>query len=146
MLTKTLQSLFNRDLLKLKAEIELYKNEADLWKISGGVSNSAGNLCLHLTGNLQHFIGKELGGTDFMRNREFEFSAKNVCRESLISQIENTRKIVNKTLENLEEHSLEKDFPVLISKEKMSTEFFLIHLTTHLAYHLGQINYHRRMI
>jgi uncharacterized damage-inducible protein DinB len=146
MLKENLKKLFTKDMDRLVNELELYENESDIWKIKGEVTNCAGNLTLHLVGNLQHFIGKELGGTDFIRSRELEFSLKNVSRKTLINQIENTKEIIIKTLESLEENQLEAQYPLLVLNETTSTEFFLLHLSSHLSYHLGQINYHRRLI
>jgi uncharacterized damage-inducible protein DinB len=130
----------------LKNEIELYKNETDIWEIKGQINNSAGNLCLHLIGNLNTYIGKELGGKEYIRNRELEFNSKNVPREELIKKIVNTIEIINQTFDNFDEKLLETEYPILVFENKTSTEYFLVHLTTHLTYHLGQINYHRRLI
>ena len=146
MLIETLKILFNRDLNRLRSEIELYLNDADIWQIQGQINNSAGNLCLHLTGNLNSYIGKELGGTDYIRNRELEFSSKDIPRQELIIKIENTIEIINQVLDNLDESMLENEFPILVFDHKTSTSYLLIHLTTHLAYHVGQINYHRRLL
>ena len=146
MLIDTLKILFNRDLHRLKTEIEQYNNEADIWKIKGQIKNSAGNLCLHLVGNLNTYIGKELGNTAYVRNRNAEFSLKDIPRQELISKIDDTIKIIDQSLDNLEESQLASEYPVLVFEEKTSTEFLLIHLATHLSYHLGQINYHRRLI
>lgn len=146
MLITTLKSLFNRDLLRLKAEIEQYHNEADIWAIKGQIKNSAGNLCLHLIGNLNTFIGKELGGSNYVRNRELEFSLKDIPKQELLDKIDGTINIINQTLDNLDETILASEYPILVFEEKTSTGYFLVHLTTHLAYHLGQINYHRRLI
>ena len=146
MLIQTLKLLFNRDLNRLKNEIELYQNESDIWKIKGQINNSAGNLCLHLVGNLNAYIGKELGGTDYIRNRELEFSLTDIPRQELINKIENTIEIVNQTLDNLDEKMLENEFPILVFEHKTTTAYLLVHLTTHLAYHVGQINYHRRLL
>ena len=77
MLIETLKTIFSRDLLKLKTEIELYKKEEKLWCTDKNISNSAGNLCLHLVGNLNTYIGNEIGKTGYVRNRELEFSQKN---------------------------------------------------------------------
>lgn len=63
MLTNTLVSLFERDLKKLITEIELYENESNIWRIEKKILNSAGNLTLHLIGNLNTYIGKEIGKT-----------------------------------------------------------------------------------
>jgi len=146
MLLATLQQLFERDLKALKREIEAYNNEADLWIIKKAISNSAGNLCLHLMGNLNHFIGSQLGKSGYVRERDVEFTRKDVPISELIVMINDTRSTVIKTLDILTEEQLEQDYPLVVFKEKMSISFFLIHLTTHLAYHLGQINYHRRLL
>ena len=146
MLIETLQALFKRDLNKLRSEIELYKKEENIWKIEGNIANSAGNLCLHLVGNLNAFIGKELGRTDYVRNRELEFSLKDVPRKELLSKIDDTILVVDQSLEGLDENTLANEFPVLVFDKKTSTEYMLLHLVTHLSYHLGQVNYHRRLI
>jgi uncharacterized damage-inducible protein DinB len=146
MLIETLKILFNRDLKQLQNEIRLYDNESAIWEVKGAINNSAGNLCLHLVGNLNTYIGKELGGTAYIRNREAEFSSKNVPRDALLQQIENTVAMINQTMDNLNPSILETTYPLLVFTEKTSTAFFLAHLTTHLSYHLGQINYHRRLM
>jgi uncharacterized damage-inducible protein DinB len=146
MITDTLIELFERDLQKLKTEIELYKAEENLWLVKEGISNSAGNLCLHLIGNLSHFIGATLGNTGYVRHREDEFSLKNIPRQDLITNIENCRLIVKNTLAKLTTADLEKEFPQKIFEKAITTEMMLMHLTTHLTYHLGQINYHRRLL
>ena len=131
---------------KLKTEIESYKDETNLWLVSKDITNCAGNLCLHLVGNLNAFIGAELGQTRYIRKRNLEFSLIDVPRAELISQVDDTIIMVETVLSDLTEEDLEKDFPLDVFKEKMTTEFFLVHLSTHLSYHLGQINYHRRLL
>jgi uncharacterized damage-inducible protein DinB len=146
MLTETLKSLFNRDLNKLKSEIESYKTESNLWVIDREIANSAGNLCLHLIGNLNTFIGATLGGSNYIRNRELEFSLKDIPKLELIKMIEETIVVVSETLDKITSEQIDDEYPLLVFNEKTSTEFFLVHLTTHLTYHLGQINYHRRLL
>lgn len=146
MLTKTLQQLFKRDLEKLKLEIESYHDEKKLWHVEKSISNSAGNLCLHLIGNLNHFIGAEFGKTGYVRDRPLEFSDKNVPREILIQKINETINVVDMSIGKLTESQLQQDYPVIVFADKMSNEFFLVHLAAHLSYHLGQINYHRRLL
>lgn len=146
MLIKTLRQLYKRDLKKLKAEVEAYTHEDKLWITSKGITNCGGNLCLHLMGNLNAFIGAELGNSGYIRQRELEFSQKDVPKATLIKQIECTIKIVDSTLEKLTEEDLSKEYPLVILKEPMITSFFLMYLTTHLSYHLGQVNYHRRLL
>lgn len=146
MLINTINTIFERDLNRLKTEIELYTNENNLWQMEKGISNSAGNLCLHLIGNLNMFIGNVLGKTDYVRNRPLEFSLKNIPRANLLQSIDATIVMVDRTLNALREEDLQLEFPLLVFEKKTSTEFMLIHLTTHLSYHLGQINYHRRLL
>jgi len=146
MLKDILTELFERDLKKLAEEINLYKDENSLWLVKEGISNSAGNLCLHLLGNLNHFIGATLGGTGYIRQRDDEFALKNIPRKDLVINIQNVMLVIKNTLSELSAKDLEKDFPLEIFGRKVKTGFMLVHLSTHLSYHLGQINYHRRLI
>ncbi len=141
-----LKKIFERDLDQLAQEISAYSNESDLWVVKGEIKNSAGNLCLHLCGNLQHFVGKVLGGTDYVRNREAEFADKHIPRATLLKEIATTRKVVSDVLHNMSPAQLDQTYPVQVFGEPMTTGFFLIHLATHLTYHRGQINYHRRLL
>ena len=146
MLITTLKTLFSRDLNRLKNEIEQYEDEENIWKVEGVIANSAGNLCLHLVGNLNTYIGKEIGNINYARNRELEFSAKDVSRKELLEKVVHTIELVNKSLDNLDETALTKEYPILVFDQSTSTEYMLVHLATHLSYHLGQINYHRRLM
>lgn len=146
MITSPLEQLFERDLNKLKEEINLYTDESLLWKTEKEISNSGGNLCLHLIGNLNHFIGATLGNTGYIRQRDLEFSAKNVSVNEMNNQIDDVIVTVKKVLSGLSQEDLNSAFPIEVFGYEMTTEFFLLHLSTHLSYHLGQINYHRRLI
>jgi len=146
MVTTTLIQLFERDLDKLKEEISLYESEEKLWVVKDGINNSGGNLCLHLCGNLQHFMGATLGDTGYIRNREAEFKVKNVPRAKLLEEIAATRTVVTDTLEQVSKNELANDYPIQVFGEAMTTEWFLIFLLGHLNYHIGQINYHRRLM
>ena len=146
MLTETLVKIFKRDLNKLKLEIGSYKNEDNLWLIDREISNCAGNLCLHIVGNLNHYIGAALGNSGYIRERDLEFSLKGISKVDLIKQIDETIDMLEVIFMKLTEKDLEKIYPIDVFRESMSTEYFLIHLTTHLSYHLGQINYHRRLL
>jgi hypothetical protein len=146
MIVQTLKTIFKRDLNRLKQEIELYQNESQIWVIQKGITNSAGNICLHLVGNLNTYIGNTYGNTSYVRNRELEFSLKDIPSTELIRKIEETMLMVDYALDNLSEKELIMEFPLLVFETKTSTEFMLIHLTTHLTFHLGQINYHRRLL
>jgi len=146
MLLSTLTTLFTRDLNKLKKEINAYPDEKILWVVDKNITNSAGNLCLHLIGNINAFIGAELGNTGYIRQRDLEFSQKNVPREEMLKMIDDTIGMVDATFSALKMEDLTKEYPIDVFKHKMSVEFFLVHLISHLNYHLGQVNYHRRLL
>jgi hypothetical protein len=146
MLIDTIKMLMTQDLRKLHEEIKLYKNEESIWKVEGNIANSGGNLCLHLLGNLNTYIGQQIGNTGYIRNRDSEFSLKNVRREELLGKIDETINVVNNSLDKLDESSLPAEFPMVVFQENTSTEYLLVRLSTHLSYHLGQINYHRRLV
>jgi uncharacterized damage-inducible protein DinB len=146
LLLPSLIQLFDRDLAKLEEEIKLYPTEESLWGIAGDIKNSGGNLCLHLCGNLRHFIGNIMGNTGYQRNRDYEFAAKNVAHNILISEVDKTKNDVHETLLTLNTQDLKKNYPVEVFGSPMTTTFFLLHLHSHLTYHLGQVNYHRRLL
>ncbi|HMC86798.1 MAG TPA: DUF1572 family protein, partial [Chitinophagaceae bacterium] len=124
MVTQVLRTFYVRDLKKLKQEIALYKNEAAIWITSKEIANSAGNLCLHLVGNLNTYIGATLGHTGYIRQRDIEFSVKNIPRQELLQKIEGTIDVIEKTFENFSDEQLEKEFPLLVF-DKMSTTGYM---------------------
>ncbi|WP_201979877.1 DinB family protein [Hymenobacter rubidus] len=146
MLAAILKNLFDRDLNKLSQEIEAYPNENALWRIEPGISNSGGNLCLHLLGNLNTYIGAELGNSGYIRHRDREFSDRYVPRPELLAGIATTRRVVEAALAQLADEQLAAEYPVVVFESPTSVAYMLMHLATHLTYHLGQINYHRRLL
>ena len=114
MLLDVLKKVFKRDLNKLKTEIKLYSNETNLWLIDKSITNSAGNLCLHLVGNLNAYIGAELGQSGYIRQRDLEFSLKDVPRTKLLNQIDKTISMVEKVLSELATNDLEKEYPLIV--------------------------------
>jgi uncharacterized damage-inducible protein DinB len=141
-----LKSLYARDLARLKTEIVSYKDEKCMWLVDKEIANSAGNLCLHLIGNLNAYIGVGLSKTGYVRQRDLEFSQKNIPQTELIKMIEDTIQVVATGLNSLSENEIKADFPILIWDKPTETGYTLIHVLTHLNYHLGQINYHRRLL
>ncbi len=146
MIKETLISIYKKDLQRLKAEIELYNTESNLWRIDKNISNSAGNLCLHLIGNLNTYIGSQLGNTAYVRQRELEFSTKDISKAELIKKIIETQEMVIVTINNLTDEQLHQIHPVKVYDFDLTSAALLFYLTTHLSYHLGQINYHRRLL
>jgi hypothetical protein len=146
MFQHALLSLYDRDLQKLKEELNAYPEEGMLWALKPGISNSAGNLCLHLNGNLRHFIGGVLGHSGYIRQRELEFLQKDIPKRELLRSVDETLEIVRSTLGSLKENDFENTYPLEVLDKTWITGHFLLHLLTHLNYHLGQINYHRRLL
>ena len=143
---KSLSYLFNRDLERLITELKAYQNEKDLWRLKGDILITPGNLALHLVGNLNHFVGHVIGKTDYQRKRDLEFSSKPIPLTEILNQIEETQKVVHHSLENMSVELLEKEYPIQVFGVPYTYASMLIHLSGHLNYHLGQINYHRRLV
>ena len=143
--SKALEMLFERDLLKLKDELSNFTNEQNLWKTAGGISNSSGNFAMHLIGNLNHFIGATLGATGYVRNREFEFTGRNVAREQILKSIDETIMMLKQVLPDIDSTEMTKDFPLNFQGQH-PTGHYLLHFYGHFTYHLGQINYLRRVL
>lgn len=146
MLTDILTKLYRRDLLKLRQELSSFRNEANIWKTDGEIANSAGNLTLHLIGNLKNYIGATLGKTGYIRDRPAEFARKGIPRAELALRIDETIAVIENTMVNLTDADLAAEFPEAIAEGEVTTAYFLTHLATHLTYHLGQVNYHRRLL
>lgn len=143
---QSLNKLFKRDLEKLSFEIRSFTKPENMWKVKDGVSNSSGNLCLHLLGNLNHFVGAIIGNSGYVRQREKEFSTLGVTKEEMLNQIKETQVVVVSSLEKFDMKYAHSMYPINVFGEEMTYEYFLIHLHSHLNYHLGQINYLRRML
>ena len=146
MLAMILTDIYERDLYKLKAEIEAYENEGDLWKMGGEIPNSAGNLCLHLIGNLRHYFGAVLGGTDYVRDRDAEFATGYSPRGQMLAEIDAALQDIKAVLAKLSDEDLAAEYPIDVFGHPITTGWFITHLSTHFNYHLGQINYHRRLV
>lgn len=146
MLLPAIAALLDRDLRTLRREVEAYPDDRALWQPVPGVSNVAGTLVLHLAGNLQHYLGARLGGTGYVRNRAAEFALRDVPRTELVREIEAARAAVKTTVARIAESDLAAEFPEAVGGVRVQTGEYLVHLTTHFAYHLGQIDYHRRAV
>jgi len=147
-LTGEFARILDRDLGALAEQIETYPDDAGVWRSGGSIKNSAGTLALHLVGNLEHFVGAVLGGTGYVRDREAEFGERDVPRAEILERIDHCRAVVAEVLAALPDESLAETFPGRMPPvfEGASTHLFLLHLTAHLAWHLGQIDYHRRLL
>ncbi len=146
MITEKLLALYLRDLDKLKEEISLFPNESSIWMLHGDIKNSTGTLALHLIGNLKHFIGAQLGNTGYIRNRDKEFTDKNVSREILLKEVDEVIAIMQKVLPLISDEKFNSEYPIEFLGNKKTAGEILFILYGHLNYHLGQINYYRKML
>lgn len=142
----SLAAIVTRDLRTLRREIENYPDERDLWRTPPGITNAAGTLVLHLAGNLQHFIGAILGSSGYVRDRDTEFAARDLSRAALLGHIDATITAVEQGMGRVTDQELAKRYPVPVGGVTLTTGDFLLHLATHLTWHLGQLDYHRRVV
>ena len=140
-----LLSLFETDLAKLRREVEAFSDETVFWSTSGDIRNSPGNLTLHLLGNLNHYIGAKLGNTGYVRDRPLEFSSDPIPRGELLERIDRTAAVVTDTIKALTDDHLRAPYAVDSGEDARAVATELVRILTHLNYHLGQINYHRRL-
>lgn len=138
--------LLRRDLRCFMREVALFPDDAALWATAPGIANSAGNLALHVAGNLRHFVGVALGGTSYVRQRELEFTQRAGTCAEVIAELEAAAIDMEAGLEALSMASLTKPFPVAVGGHQPATGRLLLHLATHLAFHLGQAGYLRRAL
>jgi hypothetical protein len=141
-----LAGFYERDLRKMIDEINLFNDEENLWKTVGSTKNSCGNLALHIAGGLNHFVGATLAKTGYVRNRDLEFSDKGVPRKEIVARLEELIPVVKKTVGELSEEQLNAEFPIFYDKPGTTTGYVLTQLSLHLNYHLGQVNYLRRVL
>ena len=146
MLVAAVAAILDRDLQAVARQVMAYPDERSLWATPPGVTNSGGTLALHLAGNIRHYLGARLGGTGFVRDRPREFAARDLPRATILQQIEEARAAVRAAATRTSEGRLDQDFPEVVGGVRVATGEYLIHLVSHFTYHLGQLDYHRRMV
>ena len=145
MLSTELAQLYARDLTRLLQELRAFPDTASLWKTMPGVTNSAGNLALHLEGNLREYVGRQLGKIDYSRDRALEFSHRDVEQDEIVRRIEAVKEMVPEILRGVTAQQFDAMYPEQVMGHPMTTRLFLVHLLGHLQWHLGQIDYLRRI-
>lgn len=146
MLVRNVAALFDRDLRTVQREIESYADDSQLWQGVQGMPNVAGTLVLHLAGNVRFFIGTVLGGTGYVRRRDVEFSRRDVPRVELLSEIEAARTDLARAFATMRDDTLPAEYPEVVAGMRVASVEYLLHLLTHFAYHLGQLDTHRRIV
>lgn len=146
MLTDFLATFYERDLNRLIDEIKQFKKEENIWKTAGSIKNSCGNLALHIIGGLNYFFGTQLANTGYVRHRDQEFSSSGVDRSVLLNELEKLIPLIKKAFAEMTPGDMETGFPIMFDDAKNSKGYVLIQLLAHLNYHLGQVNYLRRIL
>lgn len=141
-----LAELFRRDITRLVQELQAFPDAEILWRTLPGITNSAGNLALHLEGNLREYIGRQLGGVNYQRVRDVEFTATGLSVDDLVQRISAVKDLAPDIIATLSRSDLEAMYPEKVWGEALSVYQFVVHLHGHLNYHLGQINYLRRIL
>lgn len=145
-LASWIAGIFARDLRALRREIEAFADEGDLWRVPPGISNSAGTLTLHLAGNVQYYIGTVLGGTGYVRDRDAEFARRDVPQAELLGEIDAALGAVERGMARVRDVDLAQSYPDPPRGLAVTTGQYLVHLISHFTYHLGQVDYHRRLV
>lgn len=146
MLRTAVQAILRRELGAVRRSVEVYPDDASVWAERKGLPNAAGTLVLHVSGNLQHFVGAVLGRSGYMRDRDAEFSRRGVSRADLLAEVDAAALAVEQGMSAISDEAMSDPYPETIAGRTVATGDFLVHLAAHLAYHLGQIDYHRRVV
>lgn len=141
-----LRTLILRELRAVRREIEKYPDDASVWRAVPGIPNTAGTLALHLAGNLQHFLGAGLARDGYTRDRDAEFARRGVPRTELLAELDRATGSVDRALSQLTDDQMEAVYPLPLPTGRVNTLVWVMHLASHLAYHLGQLDYHRRVV
>jgi hypothetical protein len=144
--TSIIAALMKRELRTLKRELQAFPSEGDIWRKPDSLPNSTGTLALHAAGNLRHFIGAVLGKSGYVRDRDAEFSRRNVPVAELQRELDLAIEDIDRVLPGLAGEVMADWYPLPVANRRVRTDEFLVHLASHLAYHLGQADYHRRAI
>jgi uncharacterized damage-inducible protein DinB len=119
-------------------------DEKELWQKPLEPGNSIGHLILHLTGNLNHFVGAQLGGSGYVRDREREFTESNrPARQTLLANLDAAVATFRHVVDQLDADRLAAPHP----EARFGTVFkTLAHLVAHFGVHRGQISYISRLV
>ncbi|HEX5632919.1 MAG TPA: DinB family protein [Gemmatimonadales bacterium] len=142
---ESVRAILRRDLEAMKREIAAYPDDAGPWRVASGLPNTAGTLALHCAGNVRHFIGARLGGSGYVRDRAAEFSARDVPRAGMVALLDAAIAESGAALARLEPARLEAEYPDVVGGARVQNGDVLLQIAAHLAYHLGQVDAHRRI-
>ncbi|HUG39484.1 MAG TPA: DinB family protein [Longimicrobiales bacterium] len=146
MVAARIRNVLVRELGAVAREVAAYPSDELLWREVPGLPNPGGTLALHLAGNLEHYVGAVLGGTGYVRDRDAEFATRGLTRAEVRARVEAAAAAVDRSLTSATGAQVEGEYPEMVAGQRVRTADFLVHLVSHLGYHLGQLDYHRRMV
>ena len=115
-------------------------SEEEIWWRPNSSSNSAGNLVLHLCGNVRQWIISGLGEAEYRRQRDREFAERGpIPRKVLVTQLRRTIRDACQVLARLSEDSLSRRY--VIQGFHVTGLDAAFGVTEHFGYHTGQIIY-----
>jgi len=115
-------------------------SEEEIWWRPNPASNSAGNLVLHLCGNVRQWIISGLGGVEDARDRDREFAERGpIPRQGLVTQLRRTVQDACRVLAKLSDDSLSRKYR--IQGYHVTGLDAVYHVAEHFGYHTGQIIY-----
>jgi hypothetical protein len=141
-----LRAVMVRDLRAAAREVRSYPDDASLWRELPGIANPGGTLALHLAGNLRHFIGKALAGGAYVRDRDREFGARGLTRAEVAAELDAAAEEVEAAFARIPAEAWGREYPLEVGGRRLPASRFAQHLVSHLGYHLGQLDYHRRVV
>ena len=145
-LLETLRTMLQRELASVRKSIEAYPDEKSIWAERPGLPNSGGTLALHLAGNLQHYYGALLGETGYVRQRDLEFSRRGVPRKELLAGLDAARLAIDAGMKAVTPERLTDPYPEQLGGHTLTVGEVIFDMESHLAFHLGQLDYHRRVV
>jgi uncharacterized damage-inducible protein DinB len=114
-------------------------SESEFWTKPVEPGNSVGHLVLHLTGNLNHFVGAQLGNTGYVRDRESEFNTTAVpVKAEALRQLDSAVSTFRDVVTSLPPERFAEHHPETRLGNVLNA---LVHLVAHFAIHRGQISY-----
>lgn len=132
------------ELRKAIEELAQPLDQLQFWARPLEPGNSVGHLVLHLTGNLKHFVGAQLGATGYVRDRDREFTEANVpTKEQALAELNDAVALFRRVVSGLSEDRLMAPHPEARLGNVVEA---LIHLVVHFALHRGQISYLARLV
>jgi len=143
-LGKTVASAFSTHFEKHAAALHALAaplSESQFWTKPFVFGNSFGHLVLHLTGNLNYYIGAQIAGTGYVRDRPLEFSdGSPPSKADALKRFDEAIGMVLRTIKNQSEEDWSKAYSGAGADARSRFEM-IMQCDSHLQHHIGQMMY-----